>query len=278
VTEHFVYAGDGAGHLTALDRATGAIRWQFRVASQVWSSPTPNGDLVVFGGTDGAVYALRTAPLPAVRRAVFFDTAYIKSSSLPDPALVTRFLGNRGYDTLTASTVEAFLRARIADHAPSVVVFAIDHLPQSITDSVPERSLFRQYLDAGGKIVWPGIPPLLFPRDPTTGSAGGLDALNWRAATRLLGVSHDSAMFDLRGVQSTAAGRRWGLPPRWRGAWGIAPDPSITVLGRDEYGQAVSWTKRYGGPEGTGFVRVPGDDPLSIYLAAEYRPSISTQE
>ena len=278
VTEHFVYAGDGAGHLTALDRATGAIRWQFRVASQVWSSPLPDGDLVFFGSTDGAIYALRTTTLPAVRRAVFFDTAYIKSSSLPDPALVTRFLGNRGYDTITAATLESFLRARIADHEPSVIVFAIDHLPPSITDSVPERSLFRQYLDAGGKVVWPGIPPLLFPRDPATGSAGGLSALNWRAATRLLGVSHDSAMFDQRGVRATESGRRWGLPDRWRGAWGIAIDPSITVLGRDEYGQAVSWVKRYGGPEGTGFVRIPGDDPLSVYLVAEYRPSgVSTR-
>ena len=275
VTEHFVYAGDGAGHLTALDRATGAIRWQFRVASQVWSSPTPDGNLVFFGSTDGAVYALRTTPLPAVRRAVFFDTAYLKSSSLPDPALVTRFLANRGYDTLTAATIDAFLRARIADHDPSVVVFAIDHLPKSITDSIPEQSLFRRYLDAGGKVVWPGIPPLLFPRDPATGSAGGLDALNWRATTQLLGVSHDSAMFDQRGVQATPAGRLWGLRPRWRDAWGIAIDPSITVLGRDEYGQAVAWSKRYGGPEGTGFVRIPGDDPLTIYLAAEYRPQVT---
>jgi hypothetical protein len=29
--------------------------------------------------------------------------------------------------------------------------------------------------------------------------------------------------------------------------------------------------RRYGGPEGTGFVRVP-DDPMVVYLAAEYRP------
>ena len=79
-------------------------------------------------------------------------------------------------------------------------------------------------------------------------------------------------MFDQRGVRATDAGRRWGLPERWHGAWGIAPDSSIVVLGRDEYGQAVSWARRYGGEEGTGFVRVPGDDMLAIYLAAEYRP------
>jgi hypothetical protein len=35
---------------------------------------------------------------------------------------------------------------------------------------------------------------------------------------------------------------------------------------------AAAWVKNYGGPPGTGFVRVPNDDLLSIYLAAEYRP------
>jgi hypothetical protein len=31
--------------------------------------------------------------------------------------------------------------------------------------------------------------------------------------------------------------------------------------------------KNYGGPEGTGFVRVPVDDLLGAFLAAEYRPA-----
>jgi hypothetical protein len=79
-------------------------------------------------------------------------------------------------------------------------------------------------------------------------------------------------MFDMRGVRATEDGKRWGLPNRWRSNWGIAPDSSITVLGRDEFGLVTSWVRRYGGPEGTGFVRVPADDPMVVYLAAEYRP------
>ncbi len=149
----------------------------------------------------------------------------------------------------------------------------MDVLPPTATDSAPERSALRQYLDAGGKVVWPGIPPLLFPRDPKTGDAGGLASLNWAATTRLLGVPHEAAMFDQRGVRATDAGTRWGLPRRWRGAWGIAPDPSITPLGADELGTVTSWVRSYGGPEGTGFVRVPPDDPMTVFLAAEYRPS-----
>ena len=47
---------------------------------------------------------------------------------------------------------------------------------------------------------------------------------------------------------------------------------TITVLGLDDYGLAASWVRRYGGPEGTGFVRVPPDDMMTMFLAAEYRP------
>lgn len=37
-------------------------------------------------------------------------------------------------------------------------------------------------------------------------------------------------------------------------------------------GLASSWVKNYGGPEGTGFVRVDAADLLGMYIAAEYRP------
>jgi hypothetical protein len=44
-----------------------------------------------------------------------------------------------------------------------------------------------------------------------------------------------------------------------------------TILGRDEWGLAAAWAKSFGGAEGTGFVRVPSDDPFAVYLAAEFR-------
>jgi outer membrane protein assembly factor BamB len=269
-----VYAGDGAGRVNAFDRRTGSPLWSFRTGSQVYGSPVPSGDLVVVGSTDGSVYALRVGSGPAVHRAVFFDSTYLKSAWVADPGLLSRYFVNRGYTLVDARGLADFLEARVTDKAPSVVVFAIDHLPPSAVDtSVLERSPIRRYLDAGGKVVWPGVPPLLFVKDPQTGNVGGLAALKWSAPTRLLGVEHDAAMFDLRGVRATEAGKKWGLPNRWRSNWGITPDPSITVLGRDELGLTTSWVRRYGGPLGTGFVRVPADDPMVVYLAAEYRPT-----
>lgn len=269
VTDSAVYAGDGSGRVNALDRRTGKLLWSFRTGSQVYSSPAPAGDEIVIGSTDGSVYALGISSTP-VQRAVFFDSAYLKSAWVDDAQTLSLFMEHRGYQRLGAAALADFMRARIADRAPSVVVFAIDHVPPTVCEGEPRACLLRRYLDAGGKVVWPGMPPLLWPRDPATGNAGGLDALRWGATTALLGVPHEAAMFDQRGVRATAEGRRWGLPRRWRTGWGIAIDPSITVLGLDELGLASSWTKRYGGPPGTGFVRVP-DDPMAAYLAAEHR-------
>jgi hypothetical protein len=205
---------------------------------------------------------------------VFFDSAYIKAASVQDPTLLSRYFANRGYRVLDEKALGEFLQARIADRAPSTLMFAVDHLPPSAVDtSAIEQSPLRRYLDAGGKVVWPGIPPLLFPRDPKTGDVpGGLASLKWVNATKLLGVPHDASMFDAHGVRVTDAGKRWGLQTRWRAGWGIDPDTSITVLGLDDYGLAASWVRRYGGPEGTGFVRVPPDDMMTMFLAAEYRP------
>jgi outer membrane protein assembly factor BamB len=271
VTADIVYAGDGAGRLNAFDRATGKALWSFRTGSQVYSSPTPAGDLVIIGSTDGCVYAIRVGE-SAVERAVYLDSTQLKASWLESAPSLALYLEHRGYRRLDANGLGEFLRARAEDRRPSVVVFAMDQLPATAVGGEPARSPLRAYLDAGGKVIWPGLPPLLWPRDPATGNAGGLDKLDWSAPAALLGVPHDAAMFDLRGVRATADGARWGLPERWRAGWGIAPDRSITVLGRDEWGLASSWVRRYGGPEGTGFVRVPADDAMAVYLAAEYRP------
>lgn len=264
-----VYFGDAAGRIHALDRASGTERWMFRTGSAVFSSPVIAGDLVIVGSTDGSVYALRTSDGPPIERAVFFDSSYRKAATVRDPEATSQYLGHRGYQIVDAAAVTRFLADRIADRAPSVVVFAIDQAPPALVTAPLERSLMRRYLDGGGKIVWMGKPPLMYQMDLEKGSFPPLSAMNWRAPNELLGVSHDAALFDARGARATADGLRLGLPARWRDAWSVAPAGVTTVLGVDEWGLAAAWTKSYGGAPGTGFVRVPGDDPLVVYLAAE---------
>jgi len=269
VANGIVYFGDAAGRIHAVDRDTGKERWMFRTGAQVYSSPVIAGDLVIVGSTDGGVYALRTGTGAPIRRAVFFDSAYVKAGTVRQPDVTARYFANRGYQTLDATALAAFLTDRIADRASSVIVFAIDHPPEAIVAAPLAQSLLRRYLEAGGKIVWPGKPPLIFPMDLASGKYPSMTAMNWSAPNDLLGVPHEAALFDMRGARATAVGARIGLPARWRDSWSVAPAGVTTVLGLDEWGLAAAWIKRYGGPPGTGFVRVPGDEPMVLYEAAE---------
>jgi outer membrane protein assembly factor BamB len=264
-----VYFGDGAGRVHAVDRMSGEEKWMFRTGSTVFSSPAVSGNFVVVGSTDGGVYALRAGDGPAIQRAVFFDSTYLKSGTVRQPEITARALVNRGYKQLDATALAGFLAARIADHQPSVVVFAIDDAPDTVLTRPLNHSLLRRYLDAGGKVVWTGRPPLIFPMDRATGKYPPMSQMNFAAPNDLLGVDHQASLFDARGVHATSDGERLGLPDRWRDSWSVSPAGVTTVLGLDEWGLAAAWIKRYGGPKGTGFVRVPGDDPTVIYEAAE---------
>jgi outer membrane protein assembly factor BamB len=265
--------GDGAGLVHVADRRTGRDLAIFRTGGKVFGSPVVSGALLFVGGTDGAVYALRLGAGAPVRRAVFFDSSYEARSRVANGREIATYLAHRGYEVVDARSVVRFLETRVADRDPSVLVFGMDVLPPALATASPGASPLRRYLDAGGKVVWVGVPPMLWQPDSAGGRDPQLKDMDWSAPTRLLGVPHDAAIFDARGARATATGRRWGLPERWHDRWSVAPSGVTTTLGLDEWGLAAAWVRSYGGPEGTGFVRVPPDDLLAIYVAAEYRPA-----
>jgi hypothetical protein len=89
----------------------------------------------------------------------------------------------------------------------------------------------------------------------TTGEAD-LTKIDRAQPAALLGVRFDDANFDPLSVQATAAGRRWNVDGWWLATWSADAASVTTVLARDENGGAAMWVKRYGGPEGTGFVEM----------------------
>jgi hypothetical protein len=138
-------------------------------------------------------------------------------------------------------------------------------------------SLFRRYLDAGGTVVWASVPPDAWRRDPATGNPGGLDQVAWERPERLLGISISGAIFDRTGAWSTEEGLRLGLPEVWTSNWNVPAQAGLEPLAVDENGAYAAWRKRYGGPPGTGFVRIWGHTGASpsvapFLLAAEWRP------
>jgi hypothetical protein len=273
VAGRFVYWGDGPGRVHVTDRATGVEVSNFRTGSQIFSSPVIDGDLLFVGSGDGGIYALRLGlAAESPKRAVFFDSSYLRASQIGNSAEVARYLRNGGYETLDAKSVARFLEDRLADHTPSVVVFAIDLLPADVVKAPLATSLLRRYLNAGGKVVWLGLPPNIWPVEPLEGQRKSLNEVQWAAPEELLGVPHGDALFDQRGARATPVGQHWGLTSRFRVTWSVAPAGVTNVLALDDWGLAGAWSKEYGGVPGSGFVRVPPENVLSVYLAAEYRP------
>jgi len=255
-----VYVGDGIGRLHALDARTGTERWLFRTGESVHSSPVVNDSLVIFGSADGGVYALRTTDGAATARGVFFDSTLSKATSTDDAALIMRYLRNRGYAVLDQAGLDAFLGAHKAGRSKSVVVFA--------TDVIRHPENLRSYLDGGGTVVWPGIPPGIWPRDSATGARRGYGSIDRDAPRRITGVDHSSSSFDEHSARPTAAGIAFGMT-RHRGAWGVDPRSVTSVLALDDWGNATSWVKQFIDKPGTGFIRVPAANLLAIYLLAE---------
>jgi hypothetical protein len=234
--------------------------------------------MLYFGSDEGALYALApgigraaaTGPRrPAVHRAVFWNDQ-THARWFHGDMQVRDFFAAAGYQLLHAADLAPFLRDRVADRSPSVVVFASDVLPEDVAPHAAAPNapalLFRQYLDAGGKAVWLGAPPLLFDFD----EAGNLTGSQKVRVTRLLGVDHSTLHQDEYGCHVTVEGLRWGLRDNWISTMGVDPAAVTTVLAVEEDGKAAAWVKSYGGPEGTGFVRLWGrEEPCSDLLAIE---------
>ncbi len=252
------FFGCDDGHVFALDVRTGAERWRFRTGGAVMSSPAVAGGVVLVGSDDGVVYALRTGVEPPggrPRRAVYWKDLGPRKWFQGDVA-VRDYLREEGYEVLDESGLAQFL-ADTAGAPRTVVVMATGVLPQAALAPSGDRSPLRGYLAAGGRMVWLGLPPDSIELDPKTGDPVGFDLSR---STRLLGVAHEGSNPEAMGVAATADGRRWGLPEWWLGGFPVASDDVTQVLGWNELGQASAWVKSYGGPPGSGFVRVWGQE------------------
>ena len=278
VDNGLVYVGEGNGTMYALDKRTGQEAWRYRVGHRLFSTAVVDDGRLYFGSDDGGVYAVNAARAEPLRRAVFFDSAVIGSAIVSSEPL-RAYLTRRGYESLDTAALARFMNERVRDRAPSVVVFAMDYLPRSVAPVAAESVLFRRYLEARGKVVWIGTPPLLWPQ-PDSGRRT-LKGVNRGATARLLGVRHERGNFDLIGVSKVAPqAKQLGLPEWWLDNWGANPEDVTLVLAEDEWGLAAAWVKRYGGPSGSGFIRLfagegtPGrpSSMIAIQTAAELWP------
>jgi outer membrane protein assembly factor BamB len=258
-----VFIGDGAGYLRAIARDSGEERWSFRVADGVYSSPVVDDGVVFFGADDGLVYALHGNGQYA-HRAVFWDEELAPFMYFRSHTETKVYFEQTGYRVLGANDLGSFLESRIDDGEPSVVVFAMGYLPESVGAEPSDTVLLMRYLQSGGKVVWIDIPPLALVRN----EEGRITAFDRGRSTTLLGVDHSEFNFDFYAATPTELGRNWGLERGWVSAYAVALSESIDVLALDENGRAAAWVKSFGGPPGTGYVGIGMDHTSANALEA----------
>lgn len=273
-----LFVGSHAGSLDAIEAATGARRWSLPLGDAILSSPELAGDMLYIGTDGGAVYGIHLSDAPPPLRAVYWDEARRLWNSTPNHEAVRDHFSSRNYQIINYQELRDFMAARVEDRLPSVVVFAMDDFPHEAGIAPADTMLGRRYLDAGGKIVWFGYPPLLITRD----AAGKALALARNAAAAILDVDFSQWHGDRYPAYPTDAGRRHGLTRWWMGSSGVAIDQVSEVLATSENGGAGAWVKSYGGPPGSGFVWLGGGDgpvdPLLLrdaFQVAEYGVGIA---
>lgn len=265
-----VVIGSADNKVYGLSGTDGKKIWEFRTGGCVFSSPVTENGVVFVGSDDGFVYAIheKIKPIKAVYHPVTNNPGLDKAF-LAD-ARITPWLKEQGFLQLDTTTITTFIQRRIADGTPSVIVFAYEQLPQALMGREPEHGLLRQYLDAGGKVVWFGNVPNLYTFDDK-----GTPFKDQTRGERMLGVkfirTEESGNYYSK---TTQAGLNAGLPPWKTFTYANVDGRDVTPLAIDGFGRVTAWMKKYNGRPGSGFFscRTWGwyspvhDDDLKIIL------------
>ena len=248
LTTNAVYAGSADENLYCLQKNSGEKRWSYKVGGSIYSNPVVDAKTVYVGSDDGFFYAIDEGTKP-------YKTVYLPVPK--DPRLegfaidkkITPYLKDRGFEQLDSAKLYRFLESRIADGAPSVIVFAYDQIPSNLVGAEPEKGMIRQYLERGGKIIWPGSPPNLYSFD------NGKPRMDETRAERMLAIDiirpEESGNYY---SQATQSGLNVGLPSWLNVTYSTVEANGVTALAYDEYNRVSAWSKKFNERPGSGFV------------------------
>ncbi|MBE3591059.1 MAG: hypothetical protein IMW98_09650, partial [Firmicutes bacterium] len=169
--------------------------------------------------------------------AVYLDWRYPTSWTANAGALAQE-LEDAGFAVENAQDLAAWMRQAIqgGDAANTVAVFAQDIAPDTVADQESSSALVRQYLNAGGNVLWLGDIPFYYqghanqPREATQWSQFGEQAiLGVSAAAQMMPVTNSS-------TAATGAGQGVGLQTQGNVAEALA---SVRPLAAGQVGCGV---------------------------------------
>ena len=188
-------------------------------------------------------------------RAAYWDGDYADHwIGAGDAAAARDALELAGFEILDADQLKTWMKARIGDKVRSVIVFCKDVAPETVVETNTADCTLRQYLDAGGKIVFYGDIPFY-----NQGNPGGGET-NWGSggSQGILGLNAAGATWDVGDtVTITEAGAEWGLTETWASVRPANASDVDIILAANDNGDAASWVKHYvPGDIASGFVRI----------------------
>jgi eukaryotic-like serine/threonine-protein kinase len=274
-----VYIGSHESQLFCFDLYTGKKLGSFQTNGTIFTAPVLRDSILYFGCDDGFLYALKPskysyAAKTGIKKFVYWEpnsNFYFRNGT---DVTIKEFLAARNYAVADAKKLVDWM-SKQDSAVNSVIVFASNYFPVEITKGY-DRSLLRQYLQRGGKVVLLGNNPIIFKYDSTSRQPIGF---NVPLADSVLSIQYgpnDSRAF--KGQQPafpTEEGRQWGLRKSWTAALSIQPTMADIILGKDENGLASAWVKKYHSAKGAGLVQIfvnPDGDPNLVFIehVAEY--------
>ena len=244
-----VYAGSFNGKVYGFEKETGKVAWEFQTGNAVLSSPALENGVLYIGSDNGRVYAFENGP--PTFKAVYQPRKIVENELLSDKRIAP-WLEEQGYQRLDTTDLGQFMRDRIRDGNPSVVVFAHEYLPGDVSGDDPDQSLLKKYMESGGKVVWLAFLPKYWTPDKDL----NIVAFNPGYSAKLLGLDFDIHMdFGTYYAKTTNAGLEWGLPAEFTAPGStIGGGEGLVVLAANEFGRIVSFYKPFGNRPGAGFV------------------------
>lgn len=171
-----------------------------------------------------------------VETVVYYDPAFPSAwinKNKRYPEKIANAFSFKGIKMLDASSLKAFILEALNNCTAhqKLIVFSQDVAPDTIVESNSSDNTLRQYLDAGGSVLWIGDIPLYYKgeadkEEPTLIADSG-------APTEILGII---PVFSVpkTSVSFTHHGRLVGLRTKWSGMRPVIQDKEIKALAKSE--------------------------------------------
>lgn len=250
VVKEDVFFGSADGNLYRLNKQTGESLETYSIGAEIYSAIAYGEETIFFGCDDGKLYALKAKEAPHL--AVYQPTTFQgKEQYLAVNPQVAPYLVEKGFQQLESDEALAFVKARLEDRKPSVIVFAFPLIPKSLLGTDARKGLIRQYLESGGKIIWFGDIPNFYELDGEGNFKRSASTGSELLEVNFSDISESGNYYS----KATQEGLNWGFPS-WLKTTGtpIEVTANIIPLAFDEFDRVTAWRKAFSKHHGSGFV------------------------